>query len=266
MTNRYDKGIFDTMREHNAIAINTETETRSAMDDAKIRFDYSNRIKAWGRQKRKTWIPLVAMIIALQFEIGVFGSGMGTYVMGGRATAIMASAGIVVNLTLAWFLTYALLSRGTGVYPGAWNLAVFSALSSDDVADGMGVLLDFDHHDRHKIVVWMISAYVAAGICFFASETLGAAGDVILFLGIFVAPIYMIKLFDATAYITGPLLLFPEYTTGRINAQIESAWRRDPTNPTVSRRSKAGRGVLAARAWLSRRKKHQQGGTNVRTA
>ncbi|MHB8252920.1 MAG: hypothetical protein ACYDEV_04335 [Acidiferrobacter sp.] len=268
MKNQYDQGIFDTIREHNAIAINGETETRQALDDAKKRFDYANRMEAWGRQKRKTWIPLILMIIGLKFEWGVYGMGDTYGVMGGQPIAIFASLGIVVNLAYAWILTYALLSRGTGVSPGLWNLVAFAAIPGDKIHEGVKTLLDFDHYDRHEIIRWIISVYVAAAICLFASQSQSGWGGGILMLGFFIAPFFYMHLRKSTWNLIGAFMLFPEHTVNRLNKQIEAAWRKDPENPIVSRRSAAGRGVLSMRRWLAQYKKKQggQGGTSVRAA
>ncbi len=261
-TNRFDKGLFDTIKEHNAVAIAGEAETRAAMADMKTRVDFDERMAAWKKQKRVTWIPLGILAIALWSQMSniEYGGSMRGLV------AIIASIVMVINFLFAWKWLYVMFSRATGVPPVFWNFATFSAIPIEQLEPAEKGLSEMSNHAKMDLI--KLSTLSLVGGCASWFMSFANEKDALMFfiLGGLAWGFWYLKamLELLVAWADGPFF-FPERAARRVDRAIEAAWRRNPANPTVSRRSLAGKIVLAARAWRNKRQ-GQGGGTEVRTA
>ena len=262
-TNRFDKGLFDTIKEHNAIAIAGEAETRAAMADMKTRLEYDQRRAAWQKQKRITWIPLGILAVALL-------SQMSNIEYGGGSTrgliAIVASIVMLINFGFAWKFIYIMFSRATGVPPVFWNLATFAAIPIDQLEPAEKGLTQMSSLAKMDLIKFSAISLVGGSVSWFMSFANEKDALMFFFLGGIAWGFWYLKAMIEilVAWSDGPFF-FPERAARRVNRAIEAAWRRNPAAPTVSRRSLAGKIVLAVRGW---RTKHQGqgGGTEVRTA
>ena len=261
-TNKFDKGLFDTIREHNSIEIYGEVETRAAMADMKQRLEYDDRMAAWKKQKRVTWIPLAILAVALLSQM----SNTGGHGQMGVPTAIIASIVMAINFLFAWKWIYTMFSRSTGVPPIFWNLATFSAIPLEKLEPAEEGLTQMSHHVKYDLIKYAAISMIGGLVSWFVSFTHSA--PLFFLVGGFTWGLMylymMIKYLEVMG--NGPFF-FPEANARRVDRMIEAAWRRDPTNPTVSRRSLAGKIVLGVRGWQYKRQgKGGAGGTQVRTA
>lgn len=277
--NKFDKGILDHLREHNAISIRGEAETRAAMADMKQRLEYDQRMEAWGRQKRLTMIPLAILAVALlsvlpiiEHPWGSAGSFIGEDEV--RVWLILFSLPMVYAFLVAWKFIYIMFSMSTGVPPSFWNLAAFSAMPVEDLEPAEKFLVDMDGRLGKKVALIRQSAkWLIFGFIFWLSMFMGSFGLVLIgmilvaFAAAGVAHGFRSATLDTIRSWGGPFF-FPEINGKRLDREIEAAWRKNPSNPTVSRRSMAGKTVIAARAWrtLTQNAKGGTGGTQVRTA
>ena len=258
-TNRFDKGLFDTIREHNAIEIYGEAETRAAMADMKQRLEYDDRMAAWKKQKRVTWIPLAILAVALLSQMSNTGGQMGV------PTAIIASIVMAINFLLAWKFIYIMFSMSTGVPPIFWNLAAFAAIPAEQLEPAeKGLNEVISGHQKVSLIKGAALSLVVGFISWFVSFD---HRDAVLFfiIGGIVWGFFYLKMMLEIVVSWGGPFFFPEATARQIDKTVEAAWRRDPANPTVSRKSWAGKIVLATRAWRNKRQ-GDGGGTVVRAA
>ena len=259
-TNRFDKGLFDTIREHKAIEIYGEAETRQAMAAMKQRVDFDERMAAWQKQKRVTWIPLGILAIALLSQMSNTGGQMGVQI------AILASIVMAINFLFAWKFIYIMFSMSTGVPPVFWNLATFSAIPAEQLEPAEKSLNDLIKGHQKVGLIKCAALSLAGGlISWFISFDKRAALFFFTIGGIAWGFWYLKAMLEVlVSWGDGPFF-FPETNARKVDRMIEAAWRRDPANPTVSRRSLAAKIVLAARAWRTKRQ-GKGGGTEVRTA
>ena len=257
--NRFDKGLFDTIREHNAIEIYGEAETRAAMADMKARLEYDDRMAAWQKQKRVTWIPLAILAIALLSQMSNTSGPTGVPI------AIIASIVMAINFLFAWKFIYIMFSMSTGVPPTFWNLAAFSAIPAEQlepVEKGLNEVIN--GHQKVSLIKSAALSLAGGLISWFISFDHHFAGPFFMVGGVIWGIFYLKMMLEVVVSWGGPFF-FPEYTARQIDKTVEAAWRRDPANPTVSRKSWAGKIVLATRAWRTKRQ-GKGGGTEVRTA
>ena len=258
-TNKFDKGLFDTIREHNAIEIYGEAETRAAMADMKQRLEYDDRMAAWKKQKRVTWIPLAILAIALLSQMSNTSGPTGVPI------AIIASIVMAINFLFAWKFIYIMFSMSTGVPPTFWNLAAFSAIPAEQlepVEKGLNEVIN--GHQKVSLIKSAALSLAGGLISWFISFDHHFAGPFFMVGGVIWGIFYLKMMLEVVVSWGGPFF-FPEYTARQIDKTVEAAWRRDPANPTVSRKSWAGKIVLATRAWRNKRQ-GDGGGTVVRAA
>jgi hypothetical protein len=258
-TNKFDKGLSDTIREHNAIEIYGEAETRAALADMKARLEYDDRMAAWQKQKRVTWIPLAILAVALLSEMSNTGGGLGVQ------TAILASIVMAINFLFAWKFIYIMFSMSTGVPQIFWNLAAFAAIPAEQlepVEKGLNEVIS--GHQKVSLIKGAAISLVGGLVSWFVSFDHRNAVLFFILGGIIWGFFYLKMMLEIVVSWGGPFF-FPEATARQIDKTVEAAWRRDPANPTVSRKSWAGKIVLATRAWHAERQ-GKGGGTVVRAA
>lgn len=258
-TNKYDKGLFDTIRDHNTIEIYGEKETRAAMADMKQRVDFDERMAAWQKQKRITWIPLGILAVALLSQMSNTGGGLGVQV------AILASIVMSINFLFAWKFIYIMFSMATGVPQIFWNLAAFAAIPAEQlepVEKGLNEVIS--GHQKVSLIKGAAISLVGGLVSWFISFDHRNAVLFFIIGGIVWGFFYLKMMLEIVVSWGGPFF-FPEATARQIDKTVEAAWRRDPANPIVSRKSWAGKIVLATRAWRNKRQ-GDGGGTVVRAA